>query len=292
MSFFNSLYEWFAPPSGTRWPVTELTIREVADRTGVSAAVLRIWETRHGFPEPERLASGHRRYSVADVEAIERVLAERERGRSLPAAIDHVRATPLEAEPSLFAALRSAQPSLAPQVLTKRALTALSHAIEDEIFALADRPVLFGAFQRVRFFRASERRWRELARTAELAVALADFERPRVRAKGVCELPLPRDAALRREWAVICDGERLSVALAAWEVTGRAEVPDASRRFETLWTVDPTTVRRVATRAAELASRIEPALTRRQADRPMAPSSELPTLMAVMNRCLASLGDR
>jgi MerR family transcriptional regulator, light-induced transcriptional regulator len=269
--------------------VTELTIREVVARTGVPAATLRVWETRHGFPAPTRLASGHRRYSPADCDAIERVVAERARGLSLQAAIARVLSAPVAAEPSLFAALRRARPALSPQVLPKRALTALSRAIEDEICARAERPLLFGAFQRERFYRASERRWRELARTAELAVALADFERPRVRRGGVSELPLPADAPLRREWALICDGERLSVALTAWELTDEAAVRDRERRFETLWTVEPAAVRVVATRAAELAAEIAPELIRPLAERPAPAPPDLADVMALMSRCLAYL---
>ncbi len=270
-----------------------LTIREVAGRTGVPPATLRMWETRHGFPAPTRLPSGHRRYSPSDCEAIERVLAERARGLSLQAAIDRVSSTPVEGDSSLFATLRRAQPALPPQVLPKRALIALSRAIEDEIRARADRPLLFAAFQRERFFRASERRWRELARTAELAIALADFERPRVRARGVCELPLPADAPLGREWALICDGERLSVALTAWEQTADAAVPDAARRFETVWTVEPSAVRRVAARAAELAARVDPELIRTRArrleDGPAASPADIANVMALMNRTIAYL---
>jgi DICT domain-containing protein len=270
-------------------PVTDsvaLTIREVARRTGVPAATLRMWEARHGFPAPARLASGHRRYSDADCLAIERVLAERERGLSLQASIDRVVSTPLEDKPSLFAALRRAQPALSPQVLPKRALTALSRAIEDEILARADRPVLFAAFQRERFYRASERRWRELARTAELTIALADFERPRVRRHGVCELPLAGDAPLRREWALVCDGERLCVALTAWELTAEVSVPDAARRFETVWTVEPVVVRQVAARAAELAAQIDPRLVSPLKDHAALPPPELSNVMALMSRCI------
>ena len=43
-----------------------LTISDLAQRTGVSAATLRAWETRHGFPTPTRRESGHRRYDERD----------------------------------------------------------------------------------------------------------------------------------------------------------------------------------------------------------------------------------
>ena len=48
---------------------SELTIGELARRTGVAAHTLRMWETRYGFPQPLRRPSGHRRYDerVVDV---------------------------------------------------------------------------------------------------------------------------------------------------------------------------------------------------------------------------------
>ena len=267
---------------------------EVVERTGVPAGTLRMWETRYGFPVPERLESGHRRYTARDSEDILRVVAERERGLSLPAAIERVRAAPAQPDPSLFATLRRASPTLAPRVVPKRALVALSRAIEDEVCARADRCLLFGAFQRVRFFRASERRWREMARTAELAIAFADFERPRVRADGVSELPLEGDAPLSREWALICEGDHLSVALTAWEVPAVDEVADGQRRFETVWTVEPDAVRHVARAAAALAARVEPELIRERAGRlddgRPPPPPDLGSVMALMGRCVEYLG--
>ncbi len=272
--------------------MSELTIRDVARRTGVPAGTLRMWEARYGFPVPQRLESGHRRYTDEDCDAIERVLADRERGLSLPAAIERALAAPAEREASLFATLRRIRPELAPQILPKPALLALSHAIEDECCARADRAVIFGAFQRVHFYRASEPRWRELARTAELAVAFADFRRVRVRERGVCELPLEGDAPLRREWAVVCEGDRLCVALSAWEVTAERPVADDARRFETIWTVEPEAVRAVAQVAAAVAAQTQPELVatraRRLEEQPP-PAVDLSGTMALVNRCIAYL---
>jgi DICT domain-containing protein len=273
-----------------------LSIREVARRTGVPAGTLRMWEARYGFPVPERLASGHRRYTAEDCEAIERVVAERGRGLALAAAIEHARTATSDPDPSLFATLRRASPALAPHVLPKRALIAISRAIEDECTARAEPSLLFVAFQRVRFYRAAERRWRELARTAELAVAFADFERSRVRERGVCELPLAGDAPLRREWALACEGERLSVALTAWEVTDQRAGADSARRFETIWTVEPEAVRAVVAAAAAVAARTEPELIRTRArrleERRPPPPPDLESVMALMNRCVSYLSAR
>ena len=43
-----------------------LSIGELARRTGVPAATLRSWEDRYGFPRPQRLGGGHRRYAEGD----------------------------------------------------------------------------------------------------------------------------------------------------------------------------------------------------------------------------------
>ena len=174
-------------------------------------------------------------------------------------------------------------------MLPKRALTALSHAIEDELCARAGAPVLFAAFQRVRFYRAAVRRWGELARTAELAVAFADFKQTRIREHAVCELPLARDAPLRREWALVCESDELSVAMTAWELTYERPLADAERRFETIWTVEPDAVRHVARTAAALTPEALRERARRLEDRPP-PPPDLPNAMTLMSRCLAYAG--
>ena len=42
-----------------------------------------VWEHRYGFPEPQRLPSGYRRYTPEDVETLRRVQAYRRRGLSV-----------------------------------------------------------------------------------------------------------------------------------------------------------------------------------------------------------------
>ena len=59
-----------------------LAIREIADRTGIAAGTIRMWEQRYGFPRPERTPSGYRMYSEDDVETLRRVVALRGRGLS------------------------------------------------------------------------------------------------------------------------------------------------------------------------------------------------------------------
>ncbi|PZA08819.1 MULTISPECIES: MerR family transcriptional regulator [unclassified Meiothermus] len=51
------------------------TIAEVEERTGLSSALLRQWERRYGFPQPERSPGGHRLYSEADLAALRQIKA-------------------------------------------------------------------------------------------------------------------------------------------------------------------------------------------------------------------------
>jgi MerR family transcriptional regulator, light-induced transcriptional regulator len=244
------------------FPGGMLAIGELVARTGVREATLRMWEQRHGFPAPERLASGHRRYREEDVELVQRVLRERAAGLSLGAAIARVRAA-ARPDPSIFAGLRRRRPELQPIVLRKPALLALTRAIEDESCAQAERGLLFGAFQRERFYRRSERRWRSLARTAELAVVFADFERVRMPAGAPVELPIARADPLTREWAVVCAAPGHAVCLAGLELPGSSSRRDGRREFEVVWSVEPEVVRTATQICLELARRSSARLAER-----------------------------
>lgn len=232
-----------------------LTIGDLARRSGVSTAVLRMWESRHGFPEARRLASGHRRYAESDVDLVRQVLRRKAAGVRLEVAIAEAAASAAPASPSIFAELRRRHPTLAVHRLRKSTLIALSWAIEDECCAVADRPVLFGAFQRGRFYEASAARWSELARVARSAVVFADEWDPGSRAaRGPVRVDLAPDAPMRREWAVVCDAHDSPACLSAWELPGQAGTPDRERVFETVWTVDPVAVRDAARVAATVAA--------------------------------------
>lgn len=233
-----------------------LTIGEVAARTGVSVATLRMWEARHGIPVPHRLPGGHRRYAQRDVEIVRAALRGREAGLSLPTALEQaeLQASVQEAPPaSIYAGLRSAQPDLRPVVYPKRVLIGLSHAIEDECCARARRPLLIGSFQRERFYRDGQRRWRDFARTAELVLVFADFARARRRDGAPREIPVDRSEPLTREWVVVCDAPGYAACLAAWELPETHALPDGERRFEAVWSADPAVVRAAALSGLRLA---------------------------------------
>ncbi len=245
-----------------------LTISAVAARTGVSVPVLRAWERRFGFPQPERLESGHRRYPEAEVARIQHVVAARAAGRSLEAAIELGRATapvPGVEDRSIFAALRSARPDLTVAVIGRRTMLALSRAIEDECSAQAERAHLVAAFQREDAYRRASDRWGPISASATSTIVFADFASS-TRRGDVVEIALSPQSPVHREWSVVCDAPGSAAVLAGWER------PEGT--FEALWTVDPAAVR-LATAVARAIAAVE------------APELELPPAPAPIN----DLGD-
>ena len=179
-------------------------------------------------------------------------------------------------------------------MLPKRALIALSHAIEDELCARAESGVLIGSFQRVRFYREAEERWREIARTADIAVALADFDEPRCVPGAPVELPLEGTDALLREWAVLCSTPTYSVLLAGVERPGQARRPDRERDFETVWTVDPGLVEDTVRACCDLIARASPRIASEIASHlyaiPTSGEDRFDVAAAVTSRMVAYLG--
>src|SRR4051794_7258651 len=255
-----------------------------------------MWEQRYGFPEPERTTAGYRLYSEGDVDALRRVLAFREGGLSVPAAVDRVRGADMATDrPSLFGALATGEDPLPSQVLSKRTLLAISRAIEEETMSRAAAPVVIGAFQSERNYRAVEHRYLAMARTADAVVVFADFDRLAAGAGGPVEVPLEPGDALGREWAVVVDAPGYSACLLAWEQphSPARRGPDRQRTFETIWTLDPRVVRRAAHVGASLARRADDALGERVeallADRPLAMEQPAPSLTSVTNRIVGYL---
>jgi MerR family transcriptional regulator, light-induced transcriptional regulator len=278
--------------------MTELAIKDVAERTGIAAGTIRMWEQRYGFPEPERTASGYRRYSDGDVEALRRVASYRRLGLSIPAAIDRVRDDEGQVieQPSIFAAVSSIDETARPQLLRKPTLLALSRAIEHETLAHAASPVVFGAFQEHKHYRGVEHRYRRIARQADAATVFADFTRAsRVPGRAV-EIPIDLDDAIGNEWAVIVDAPGYGACLLAWEHPRQEGVPDDRRRFEAIWTVHPRAVRRASEVAARLAGQVDAEygaeLESLLRDRPLSMEAPVPALTALTNRAIAYMDHR
>lgn len=272
-------------------------IGEVVARTGVAEATLRVWERRYGFPAPERLASGHRRYSEREIELIRAVAAKRAAGLALPVAIEQARSEGSQPATSVYARLRRRRSDLEPRVLLKPMMLALSHAIEDEALARAERLMVFGSFQRERFYRQAQLRWRELARTADVAVVFADFARVRTPRDAPVEVPVPRKHPLNREWALVCEGQDFGLCLTGWEPPESGQGPDGMRRFEAIWSVEPEVVREASRICCAIAAARRPAVAeaaraRLEAPLSAAPESQLRLASAVTARMLSHVSSR
>ena len=276
------------PPDG-------LSIGELARRTEMPAATLRSWEDRYGFPRPHRLAGGHRRYDQSDIGLIEAIVRLRASGMSLHAAIAQATSAAGQPEPSVFAGLRRRHPGLAPQELSKATVLALTRAIEDECCAQAGQAALFAGFQQERFYRHAQQRWQELARTARLVVVFAGFGEASAADASPVEVRLPADAPLRREWFLVCAARDYPAFVSGWEFPGQKDIPDAARRFEVLWSVDPPVVRDAAMICARLARSLFPGLGRFEDDflSGSAPASaDLHRAMGLLNRMTGYLDKR
>lgn len=92
----------FAPPLGDLAHEELYPIREVARMTGINPVTLRAWERRYGLVQPTRTESGHRLYSLADIEEVRSILGWIERGVAVSkvgkilARTQHPRITPGE----------------------------------------------------------------------------------------------------------------------------------------------------------------------------------------------------
>ena len=243
-----------------------LTIAEMSRQSGVAASDLRNWESRYGFPSPQRSQNGRRLYTLSDKDTVLRVLAHREAGLSLAGAINlALSTTPAtttqSGEASLFASLRRSHPELPVHVLDKRTLLALTRAIEDCCFATAQKPILVGAFQEQRHFRPAEARWTDMASSSlrTIAFAATGTQGPQGPQGSIGSLitsiALPDGSPLRREWALICDAVEQPACVVGRERPGQERSADPTRIFETIWSVDPTVVRQASRVALSIAAR-------------------------------------
>jgi MerR family transcriptional regulator, copper efflux regulator len=60
-----------------------MKIGELADRAGVNVQTVRYYERRNLLPEPERTASGYRRYDADDLQRLQFILRAKELGFTL-----------------------------------------------------------------------------------------------------------------------------------------------------------------------------------------------------------------
>ena len=159
--------------------------------------------------------------------------------------------------------LLQALPQLRSQIYFKASLTALSHAMEDQVLAsTSDQPLLIASFQQERYYRQEAHRYQRIAQQSNQVYVLAAPETDFTNASGCYETVAfaPHDL-LSQEWHLVVIGQHYATCLVCREcpvsasIEGRqaSELPasfdmDSARRFEGIWTSD----RYVSYKAAEL----------------------------------------
>ena len=148
---------------------------------------------------------------------------------------------------SVLAELVLEVPQIKPQIYFKSSLTALSHAMEDQVLASSDQPLVIATFQKERFYRQEAHRYRRIANLTSQVYVLAAPETEFKNSSEYYETVAfnPRDA-LSVEWNLLVLGQKYSSCLICNECDNSSLVDEISqfngmeqaRRFEGIWTFD------------------------------------------------------
>jgi len=143
---------------------------------------------------------------------------------------------------SVLEELLERSPHLRTQLYFKSSLTALSHAMEDQVLAVGGEPVVIASFQKERFYRQEANRYRRIASLTSQVYVLAAPETSFMESEDDYET-IPFDAAdqLSQEWHLVVIGPNYSTCLVCRErspLSYEIETMDQSRRFEGIWTFD------------------------------------------------------
>ncbi|MBE9020064.1 GAF domain-containing protein, partial [Chroococcidiopsidales cyanobacterium LEGE 13417] len=161
---------------------------------------------------------------------------------------------------SVLSDLLVAVPQLRPQVYFKASLTALSHAMEDQVLAsTSDQPLLIASFQRERFYRQEAHRYKRLARQTNQVYVLAAPETDFTNASEYYEtIAFDPTESLSQEWHLVAIGQNYSTCLICRERSSIVQIKpsphlpavdmDPTRQFEGIWTSE----RQISCIAAEL----------------------------------------
>src|SRR3712207_4022518 len=139
-------------------------------------------------------------------------------------------------------------PQLRPQLYFKSSLTALSHAMEDQVLAGGtDSPLIIASFQRERFYRQEAHRYERIAALTShvyvLAAPKTSFTSDSREYETIAFEPTDQ---LSHEWHLVVIGQQYAACLICQERTNPApgedstDLPamDQTRRFEGIWTFD------------------------------------------------------
>ncbi|MFM7366301.1 MAG: DICT sensory domain-containing protein [Sphaerospermopsis kisseleviana] len=163
---------------------------------------------------------------------------------------------------SVLSDLLQSLPYLRTQLYFKASLTALSHAMEDQVLATSlDQPLIIASFQRERFYRQEAHRYQRLAERSDQIYVLSAPETEFANSSDDYEkVAFEPDDALSKEWHLVVIADNYATCLVCREsvrsIAKNQQLPemtssldiDTARRFEGIWTSD----RGVSLKAAEL----------------------------------------
>jgi DICT domain-containing protein/signal transduction histidine kinase len=159
---------------------------------------------------------------------------------------------------SVLEELLQSSPQLRPQLYFKSSLTALSHAMEDQVLAGgAQPPLIIASFQRERFYRQEAHRYGRIAAITPHIYVLAAPETSFTNASREYEtIAFDSSDQLSHEWHLVVIGQQYATCLVCQERSGvdvaegmqQLAAMDQTRRFEGIWTFD----RQVSCRAAKI----------------------------------------
>lgn len=156
--------------------------------------------------------------------------------------------------PSVLEDLLQALPELRPQMYFKPSLTALSHAMEDQILAGTDQPIVIANFQRERFYHQESQRYLRISQRTQHVYILAAPETDFANRSGHYEtIAFAPTDALSQEWHLVVIGVHYAACLICRErqMVLPADAPiqvaaDQLRRFEGIWSFERKTARQAA----------------------------------------------
>lgn len=151
---------------------------------------------------------------------------------------------------SILEDLLQTLPELRTQLYFKSSLTALSHAMEDQVLAGVGSSLVIASFQRERFYRQEAHRYLRISERADQVYVLAapetDFTNRSDQYETIAFTPTD---ALAQEWHLVVIGARYAACLICREKqlpVSQADstqlATDQARRFEGIWTFDRKTV--------------------------------------------------
>lgn len=146
---------------------------------------------------------------------------------------------------SLVAELLEQLPHLRTQIYFKSSLTALSHAMEDQVLATSDPPLVIASFQQERFYRQEAHRYRRLGKKSDHIYIFSAIDTSFKDNEEICTtINFDPEDSLAQEWHLMVIGKTFTSCLVCrecYENDNDKRKPialDSARRFEGIWTFD------------------------------------------------------